>query len=876
MTRGFRLDAFQRRSIESLDKGHSVIVAAPTGAGKTVVAEHAVARALQLGRRAFYTTPIKALSNQKFRDLRAEHGDSSVGLMTGDNVIGSDAPIIVMTTEVLRNMLYAGSPAIEGLEFVVLDEVHYLQDTYRGPVWEEVIVHLPRHIRLVCLSATVSNARELADWITVVRGQTDLVVEEKRPVPLRNLYLVGDRSAERDHLLATLVDGKANPEAERFDDDRRAGNHRGGRGRRRWHTPRRVAVVDRLEAEEMLPAIVFVFSRAGCDEAVRTLTQAGRRHTDPVRRDRVRDIAARHTTPLSGTDLEVLGHDRWLWALQNGVAAHHAGMVPAFKEAVEEAFSDGLLDVVFATETLALGVNMPARTVVIENLSKFTGETHELLTPSQYTQLTGRAGRRGIDELGQAVVLWSPYVAFAEVAALASSRSFRLTSAFRPTYNMAANLVRRYERDEALRLLRQSFAQFQIDRAVVAAEQQIVRRRDEMSDLRRAMAGPGDLEEFVELRRRSDRILADDREHPEHLASLLAELRPGDLVLFEGGRAAVISVAFRRGAVKLRLLLPSGDTITRTAAELTEPLERRGSIELPEPYAPNHHGFLHEAALRLKRARLGNARPSPLPALLPEHQAILDLLAEHPCARAPDLEDRLAARSRLRRLESETRRSQKTADDKGESIARRFELVLGVLDLQGYTDGWLLTDRGVRLASLYHESDLLCAECLDTGVFDGLTPAELAAVASTLTYEHRSKTPSPAPRYPSRRMRHRVEEVEVRAEHLNAAERAAGLPLTRFPDTGFLAMAHRWVDGSDLDESLGGDDLSAGDFVRNIKTLRDLVRQIASLAPERDTRRCAAEAADSMRRGVVAASMTLGESGLADEVPFIDTIGAGE
>jgi ATP-dependent RNA helicase HelY len=627
-------------------------------------------------------------------------------------------------------------------------------------------------------------------------------------------------------------------------------------------------VVERLADEDMLPAIVFVFSRAGCDEAVRTVMQSGIRLAESSQAGRIREIAERHTAPLSGTDLEILGYERWLRALENGVAAHHAGMVPAFKEAVEEAFTEGLVKVVFATETLALGVNMPARSVVIENLSKFTGETHELLTPSQYTQLTGRAGRRGIDDLGHAIVLWSPYVGFDQVAALAASRSFRLTSAFRPNYNMAANLVRRHERDEALRLLRQSFAQFQTDRVVVAAERRQVRRRERMAQLETVLAGPGDLEEYVELRRRADAILAADQDRPDRIEEDLASLRPGDLVLFEGHRAAVISVAFRRGTPQVRLLVPSGGIVTRTAGDLTEPLEPRGTIELPEPYAPNNNGFLHETAIRLRRARLAGARPEAQAVLAPVDQAVLDHLSSHACAADPALNDRLDARSELHRLQREVRNERNRTEARGDSLARRFELVLGILDDHGYTDAWELTDRGRRLASLYHESDLLCAECLDTGVFDGLEPAELAGVASTLTYEHRSKTPSPTPRFATKRMRLRVEEIESRAHHLNQAERDAGLPLTRFPDAGFLSMAHRWVAGRDLDDAIGGEELSAGDFVRNVKTLRDLVRQIASLAPERATRRSASQAVEAMRRGVVAASMSLGESGFGEREPI--------
>src|SRR4051812_19077381 len=269
----FALDPFQVRAIAALDAGESVLVAAPTGSGKTVVAEHAVAVALASGGKAFYTTPIKALSNQKYGDLVRAHGAETVGLLTGDNAINGDAPVVVMTTEVLRNMVYANSPALHGLQYVVLDEVHYIQDEYRGPVWEEVIVHLPRDVRLVCLSATVSNAEELADWISTVRGPTAAIIEERRPVELRHLYLAGDRGSERLHLLPTLVDGRPNPEASRLDASALRGPRRRQRGGhvpagRRLYTPRRVEVVDRLQEEGLLPAIYFIFSRPACDDAV--------------------------------------------------------------------------------------------------------------------------------------------------------------------------------------------------------------------------------------------------------------------------------------------------------------------------------------------------------------------------------------------------------------------------------------------------------------------------------------------------------------------------------------------------------------------------------------------------------------------------------
>ncbi|MEY2552460.1 MAG: ATP-dependent helicase HelY, partial [Ilumatobacteraceae bacterium] len=420
----FPLDDFQLRALDALDEGQSVLVAAPTGSGKTVVAEYAIDAAVAEGHRAFYTAPIKALSNQKYHDLAARLGPHNVGLLTGDNTINGDAPVVVMTTEVLRNMIYARSRALDRLAVVVLDEVHFLQDTYRGPVWEEVIIHLPTRARLVCLSATVSNAAELAEWISTVRGPTTAIVEERRPVKLDNLYLIGDKTHDRMHLLPTLVNGRMNHDAARLDEEA-ARNSKGSRARRgaaqarrRLFTPSRLEVVDLLEQHRMLPAICFIFSRNQCDEAAKAVVAAGTRLTTGAERDRIREIVDARLGAIDPADLAVLGYSAFLGQLEAGVAAHHAGMVPPFKEVVEACFVEGLVKVVFATETLAVGINMPAKTVVIEKLSKFTGDHHAFLTPGEYTQLTGRAGRRGMDDLGFAVVLWSPFVPFDQVAAL--------------------------------------------------------------------------------------------------------------------------------------------------------------------------------------------------------------------------------------------------------------------------------------------------------------------------------------------------------------------------------------------------------------------------------------------------------------------------
>ena len=858
----FTLDPFQERALDALDAGQSVLVAAPTGSGKTVVAEYAVARALTEGRRAFYTTPIKALSNQKYADLCRRHGSDTVGLLTGDNAINGDAPVVVMTTEVLRNMIYAHAPGLERLACVVLDEVHFLQDTYRGPVWEEVIVHLPARVRLVCLSATVSNAEELAEWMTTVRGPTAVIIEERRPVELQNLYMIDDRSAEKLLLLPTLVDGRPNPLAVRLDAESvRAGEGAQWRtrGRRRLSTPRRLEVIERLEAEAMLPAIYFLFSRAGCTEAAEHCIDSHVRLTTAVERDRIREIVDERLSGIDDRDLAVLGYGKFLAGLEAGVAAHHAGMVPPFKETVEACFVEGLVKVVFATETLAVGINMPARTVVIEKLSKFTGEHHQFLTPGEYTQLTGRAGRRGIDTVGHAVVLWSPFVPFDQVAALASSRSFALQSAFRPTYNMAANLVRSYPAEQAHHLLNLSFAQFQADREVVRLEARLERRQGVLADLRVSARSPyGDVDEYRRLvPRTARRAVTSERGQEAVVDAALATLRPGDIVMLDSGkhagRVAVLTTASRKnGGMKIRVITPNRVQVPLSAADFETPPRVVGHVDLPTPFAPNRQGFQREVARLLEKARL-SPRDS-APAAAARKAAAL----QHPVAADPELASRLRAATQADRVQREVDELRERVKRRSESLARRFDRVLRILGAWGYLEGWVLTDAGDRLARLFHESDLLVVEALERGLLDGLDPATLAALVSVFVYEHRSPEPPPAPWFPSLVARKRWDAVHALAQELNAVEDEAGLPLTRPPDPTFAAVAFAWAAGEAFADVVEEEELSGGDFVRTVKQLIDLLRQIADVAANEATRRTARLAADQLFRGVVAASSSLG------------------
>jgi ATP-dependent RNA helicase HelY len=855
----FVLDRFQREAVAAIDLGRNVLVAAPTGAGKTVVAEHAVRRALEEGRRAFYTTPIKALSNQKYADLVREHGRGAVGLLTGDNAINPDASVVVMTTEVLRNMIYARAGALDGLAWVVLDEVHYLQDRYRGPVWEEVIVHAPAEVRFVCLSATVSNAPELAGWITAARGPTETVVEMERPVELVNHYLVLDRAEEQVVQVETLVDGRPNPEGSRFDaPDRQAGGRSGPRRQRtRWGPPTRADVVEHLAGSELLPAIVFVFSRKGCDDAARSVLDAGPALTTPAERSRIRALVARHVGHLSEGDLRALGFERWAAGLEAGVAAHHAGMVPPFKEAVEACFVEGLVKVVFATETLALGINMPARSVVIESLSKYTGEQHEDLTPSQYTQLTGRAGRRGLDPVGHAFVLWSPWQGFDAVAALAASREFVLRSAFQPTYNMVVNLVRRYDEPRARELLARSFAQFQADRALGKLEARRATRERLLAEANEAAACEhGDVEEY-RWARAEERKAAREARHRalDEIAEAAAALVPGDVVRLGSQRLAVLSVSNRRGGLRLSAVDIDAHVVAIDAEDLQEAPGAVGSVHLPQPYDPRSRVFQRQVAAALRKAQLrrdGTPGGEGRPRKGGKERGPAALARDLPIAGCPDLDRHLAAAADRERLHRQLSEIERRSSERSGSLTRRFEQICTILARRGFVDGWRLTSRGEVLARVFHESDLLISTVLCDGLLDGLAPAELAGLTSLFTYEHRSKDAPPPPWYPSPDVRRRASEIERVAAKLAAEEERAGLPATRQPDATFLAVAHAWAAGEHLEVVMADDELSGGDFVRNVKQLIDLLRQIGEVAPLPSTGTAARQAAEDLRRGIVA------------------------
>lgn len=851
-TLAFDLDDFQSTALDSLEEGNNVLVAAPTGAGKTVVADFAVFLAQHQNVKAFYTTPIKALSNQKYHDLVQEYGEENVGLLTGDTSLNSEANIVVMTTEVLRNMIYERSTTLDALRYVVLDEIHYLGDRFRGQVWEEVIIHLPQRVRIVGLSATVSNIEDFGAWIESVRGSTSLIVSENRPVPLDQSVIVqASRSTEpeifdlyrtepaapkkksskktaRAHAAEVdTVDTAAtagNPTtAKRADAPHAKGkrnaprvnpeliarlheisqqtarqspghqSRRGGRYNDRRSSPRvvrrtppsRWAVVDELDYLDLLPGIYFIFSRAGCDSAVEQCLRAGLQLTTDAEAREIRRIADTMVAGTLGTqDLKALHYSSFLYGLEQGFAAHHAGMVSLFREIVEKVFEAGLIRVVFATETLALGINMPARSVVIEKLQKFDGAEHVPLTPGEYTQLTGRAGRRGIDVIGHAVVVDHADFDPTALAALSSRRVYPLHSQFAPTFNMAVNLLHVHDYKQARVTLDQSFAQWEATESSVELDGSITRLQESLAEYEKKFSCTfGDFEDFLLLRSRLTDLERNERRRLKH-------------------------------------------------TEFPTAQDRRHAFEsLDRDIAVTRQQEQH-----------------------------------HPCRNCPDLAEHLRWGNRWLRERRELERLQRRYESRTGIVSRRFDLICGVLENLAYLDregdDYHLTWRGQLLRRLFTEKDLLLAECLIHHAFDGLNAQQLAAVVSGLIFESR-RSSAGSGHYPGGRngaIARSVEKIEDIWEDLDYIVEEARLDPLQKLDFGLLEAVFDWSSEKPLSVVLKDRDVSAGDFVRTCKRLCDVLGQLVTAAtylPQGERlQKAAQEAYDAINRGVVAYSGT--------------------
>ena len=915
----FAFDDFQVQACRAVAAGAGVLVAAPTGAGKTIVGEFAVFLALATGRKAFYTTPIKALSNQKYADLVRRHGAERVGLLTGDSSINGEAPVVVMTTEVLRNMMYAGSATLRGLGFVVMDEVHYLADRFRGAVWEEVIIHLPEDVLVVSLSATVSNAEEFGAWLGEVRGDTTVIVEEHRPVPLWQHVMVGQGLYDlfaQETSAATLVapdPTRVNPEllerirdgdgGERAHDgfgrargggydprgrggggvrgrgrgtgggqDRRGGAGIARRGGRFGGGPTRREVIERLDRDGLLPAITFIFSRVGCTSAVSQLLAADMRLIPQAEGDRIRATVEERIQGLADEDLGVLGYWEFVEGLTRGFAAHHAGLLPTFREIVEELFTAGRIRAVFATETLALGINMPARSVVLERLVKFNGETHADITAAEYTQLTGRAGRRGIDIEGHAVVLYNRGLDPLALGGLASTRTYPLRSSFRPTYNMAVNLVGQVGRETAREILETSFAQFQADRAVVGMALTVKRNEEALAGYAESMTCHlGDFTSYAALRneiRDIEREAAKARSASRRAeaAISLERLRLGDVIRIAGGRRSGYAIVIQANAGGKKqdaspTVLTSDAQVRRlTPTDVSTPLEPLTNLAVPKRFNARNAKSRKDLAATM-RVKVPHEPPTPRhtgSAGSADEQRLNALRAKmraHPCHACPERESHARWAERWWRVRRETDAVARTVEGRANTVARTFDRICELLVELGYlTEGGAgVTSQGDHLKRLYTERDLLAAECLRLGIWQRLDPPSLAAIVSTLVYEPRRDDGELAPRMPNDDVREAYQAMVRRWSQLEDCERAHMLPSTVCPDAGMAAMMHRWAGGQRLELVLGDSEIAAGDFVRRCKQVVDLLGQIGDAAADRTLSVTARRAIDAVMRGVVAA-----------------------
>ncbi len=813
----FELDAFQQDANEALEAGSNVLVAAPTGAGKTVVADFAIYLAQQRNVKAFYTTPIKALSNQKYHDLVDMYGADKVGLLTGDTSINSEADIVVMTTEVLRNMLYEHSTTLNALGYVILDEVHYLADRFRGPIWEEVIIHLPQSVRIIGLSATVSNVEDFADWIESVRGDTKLVVSEHRPVPLDQYVLlqkdprtepelfdlyrrddIGEQTVKMNARLMNRLDELDRMEARRARADAHdRSERRRDRGSKRKfvrkperYQPRRWAVVDELNFLGMLPAIYFVFSRNGCDEAVDQCLNAGLRLTTDEEALRIRKIVDEMIEgQLTREDLKTLHFPQFRYALEEGFAAHHAGMIALFKQIVERLFEEGLIKCVFATETLALGINMPARSVVVEKLEKYNGTGIVPLTPGEYTQLTGRAGRRGIDTIGNAIVVDHRDFKPETAVALSSKRVYPLHSSFKATFNMAVNLLNSSDYETARDTLDHSFAQWEANESAWDLEACIGKLRKAIAGYEEAMANDaGDMVELLRIRMKLSDLQKNERRRLKHEVFKSNEER---------------SRAFRR---------------------------------------------LDAQIAQLKEQE-----------------------ANHPAKQSPDFKTLMKWGHRWVRETKELERLEYRYESRTSSVARQFDRICHSLEVLGYLEtadenghiDYRLTEYGQLLRRLYTERDLVLAQAITHGIFDDLNAPELAAVMSSLLYEPRRGEGGEPRRYPGGprgRVMQAANALRDMDGQIIALCEANGLENYLQPlDFGIVDLMYNWAYGDSLSEVLEHSDMTGGDFVRTAKRIADVLQQIAVAEPYlgeggAELAAVAHEAYERVNRGIVAYS----------------------
>ena len=854
----FSLDDFQLEAIEALNQGHSVVVSAPTGSGKTLIGEYAIHRALAHGQKVFYTTPLKALSNQKLRDFREQFGAERVGLMTGDLTVNREASIVVMTTEIFRNMLYAeaeqGDDPLADVEAVVLDECHYMNDSQRGTVWEESIIHCPPVVQLVALSATVANAGQLTDWIEQVHGPTRLVMSDFRPVPLQFSFC----SAKGLHPLLNDEGTGLHPNCKVW----RA--PKGGRNRRGPKTPRPPQpeapplgfVVAQMAEREMLPAIYFIFSRRGCDKAVRDLGKVCLVSPQEQARIQARLDVFMAATPEAVRDG---GHDD---ALLRGIAAHHAGVLPAWKELIEELFQQGLVKVVFATETLAAGINMPARSTVISALSKRTERGHRPLMGSEFLQMAGRAGRRGLDSQGYVVTVQSRFEGVREAGQLATSPADPLVSQFTPSYGMVLNLLQRYELSKAKELVERSFGRYLATLDLTEDEARISELREQLGDLSGTVQEVDweDFEDYEKQRgrlreeRRLLRILQQQAEETlaHELTLALRFASEGTLVslkapVLRGRVTPAVIVEKQQGSGQFPLLCCLTDenvwvlvpcsAVVSLHAELT--CLQVKDVAVPELHRPGElrHGDQASGGLALAVGHMARRHDMVTPQydLAGEVQAQAHLVRElelalelHPAHGAGDRKKLRKQRFRMEELEAEIAERQRVLHFRANRHWETFLALIEILRFFGCLEGDEGLDPsevGRTVAALRGDNELWLGLALMSGHLDELDPADLAAVLEAISTEvNRPDLWSGYPPPPA--ADEAMHDLRGIRRELQRQQEAGKVVMPVWFEGELMGLVYAWAKGVSWSDLIANTSLDEGDVVRIMRRTVDLLAQI--------------------------------------------------
>ena len=896
----FPLDDFQLDAVHALDADKSVVVCAPTGSGKTLIGEYAIYRAIDHGKRVFYTTPLKALSNQKLRDFREQFGSDRVGLLTGDTAINRDVFVVLLTTEIFRNMLYGTrigevGTSLQDVEAVVLDECHYMNDRQRGTVWEESIIYCPTEIQLLALSATVDNSDQLTDWLCRVHGPTELIYSNFRPVPLDFHYCNGKGSG-----MGPLLDDagtKLHPFLKK-QEKRRKDAQRNRRGKRQGLSI--PYVVSQLKQRDMLPAIYFIFSRRGCDRAVADMAKAAPLVTEAemaLLKDKIDTFLGWNPEAARAGQVE---------PLYKGIAAHHAGILPAWKGLVEELFQAGLIKVVFATETLAAGINMPARTTVISTLSKRTDSGHRLLMASEFLQMAGRAGRRGMDDLGHVVTIETPFEGAKEASYLATVGADPLVSQFTPGYGMVLNLLQTHNIEEARELIERSFGQYLATLHLAPQQQAIADLQAKVEHERVQIAAfdeavLANYEKLKERLREEKRLLKILQQQAAEvltgdMARALAFAIAGTILSLKGKN---IPVAEPIPAVLVTKLPGPGQfpylvcltqhnqwhvVTVSDVVGLHAEYPRLAAVDQAEPPAalppkPGQHRQGQEDTLAIAQQI---PQPPPLADVAPEVKAQLDrtqevedALTHHPVHQWGNPKLVMKQWRRLQKLEEELRDRTEVLSQSADRYWQEFVSIMAVLEHFGGLEANRPTELGEVAAAIRGDNELWLGLALASGELDNLTAPQLAAACTGLVVEN-SRPDTWSAYEPSPVVESALGGLRNVRRELFKQQRRHEITAPVWMEHDFLGLIERWVDmgeqhrivatgfgetappqtskeqsaaaheTGDWPELCGNTSLDEGDIVRILRRTLDFLSQIPH-APHianslKDTARRAASA----------------------------------